>query len=177
MLAALLLAASTLACTGPQVATEAELDDAHFAAGEVQQVRGEPITLAVPKGFERASDHGWLAKVRGRPVAALRVDVVRPVPEQGMDAILDQRVREIRKAGVAGVLRDERVELGDLDGRLVEAVELVGDHRSALVLVATETEDALVTATLALPATMLKREGEMLRAALRTLRVAAPSRR
>ncbi len=173
---ALLLVPVVSACSGPQVATESDLDRVHFEAGERQQVRGEPITLVVPKPFERAADHGWVAKVNGRPVALLRVDCVRPVPEQGMDAILDQRVREIRKAGVAGVLRDERVVLGDLDGRLVEAVELVGDQRNALLLVATETEDALVTATIAVPATVLKREGDVLRAALRTLRVAAPRR-
>ena len=172
-----ILAAGITACGGPTIVSEAQLDDVHFVAGEKQQVRGEPITLLVPKPFERAADHGWVAKLNGTPFALLRVDVLRPLPEQGMDAILNQRVRAIRKAGVAGVLRDERVQLGDLDGRLIEAVELVGDRREALLLVATETEDGLVTATLALPATMLKREGDVLRAALRSLRVAVPSQR
>lgn len=164
-------------CGGPQVATESQLDQVHFTDGEQQQVRGEPITLRVPKPFERAADHGWVAKIQGTPFAMLRIDVLRPLPEEGMDAILDQRVRAIRKAGVAGVLRDEKVSLGDLDGRMIEAVELVGDQRGALLLLATETEDGLVTATLALPATLLKREGAVLRAALLTMRVAEPPRR
>lgn len=170
---ALLCACAGAVATQPQRVDTAWLK---FSAGPRQTIIGTSVSLDVPLPFERASDRVFWVRKDGLVLALLQIEVVDPPPELGADGVVEAKMRDVRKSGVGGVVRDEPVELGDLDGRLVEIVEVIGVERGALLLLATDTEQALVVATLAVPAEVHARSAETLRTALRSLRVAAAPR-
>ncbi len=171
---ALLCACATAAATPPPRIDTAWLE---FRDGPRQTITGTDVSLEVPAPFERASDRVFWVRKDGQVLALLQIEVLDPAPEHGADGVVDAKTREVRRTGVGGVVRDEPVELGDLDGRLVEIIEVVGVERGALLMLATETERALVVATLAVPAAVHARSVETLRRALLSLRVVAAPRR
>lgn len=104
---------------------------------------------------------------------------VTPEPEGGATAHVNRLLADIERQGQAGVLRDQVVALGDLDGRLIEAADLPPTTRGqgnpqALWLVVVVAEDGMYTASATGPAAELKARRPLLEAFLLSVRVAAP---
>ncbi len=165
---------ATTACGAVQTAsTPLDVEKIQVEAGERRSIPGTGASIEIPKPFERKADRVFVLQHRGQVVALLTVEL-HELGEQDPEALVDKRLEAVRRSGMAGVLRDERVELGDLDGRLIEAIDLVGAQRNAMLMVAVESERGLVLAQIVAPLALLKARREPLEAALRSLRVASP---
>lgn len=174
--AALLLCLASLpACAGPQLAPPVDVEKVRFEPGERHEIAGTGVSLELPKPFERKADRAFTAMSGGQVVALLTVEI-HALGDRDADSLLDARLETMRRSGLAGVLRDERIELGDLDGRLIEAVDLVGAQRNALMMVATEGEQGLIVAQVIAPVALMKARRDVFEEMLRSVRVAAPSR-
>ncbi|MEY3012001.1 MAG: hypothetical protein RIT45_736 [Pseudomonadota bacterium] len=169
----LVLSAAT-ACGAVQTTpTPLDVDKITVERGERSSIPGTGASLEIPKPFERKADRVFVLQHRGQVVALLTVEL-HQLGDQDPEAVIDKRIEAVRRSGMAGILRDERVELGDLDGRLIEAIDLVGAQRNAMLLVAVESERGLVLAQIVAPVALLKARRAPLEAALRSLRVASP---
>lgn len=163
------------ACGGPQLAPPVDVEKVRFEPGDRHEIAGTGVSLELPKPFERKADRAFTVVSGGQVVALLTIEV-HALGDRDADSLLDARLETMRRSGLAGVLRDERVELGDLDGRLIEAVDLIGAQRNALMLVATEGEQGLIVAQVIAPLALMKARRDAFEEMLRSLRVAAPSR-
>ena len=77
----------------------------------------------------------------------------------------------MQRGGRAGLIRNEAVELGDLDGHYIEAIDLLGNNRQVLYQVVVESEDGLYIASIYAPIGLHKTHGEALGETVRSLRV------
>ncbi len=170
-LAALLGVVLSACSGGTQVVHKLDPDKIKLGKPRHQAVRGTKASLEVPEGFERVADRVWAVKQRGGLVMVLNV-VRTPAPKGGLEIWLRMRIQAVQRSGQAGITRNDAVELGDLDGRYVEAVEVVGQHRRALFLVAAETEDGVYVASVYMPVSLYKRFGAAVATTVKSLRVA-----
>jgi hypothetical protein len=151
-------------------------DEPRLTAGRRVRFGGNPASFELPKGLLKADATTWVLQAGGGQTELVVKLTVERSPDDGVDAYLDKQIRRIHKLGKAGVLRDEMVPLGDLDGRYIESAELpvaVAEPalRKAIWQVTTEAETGLYTlAVIGLHAAM-EREREVLISALRSLRV------
>lgn len=171
-----LLTAGLGGCAGAQAVPQPiDLTQVQLERGDRVSVGPAGVSMRVPKPFERRADRAFTLSQGGQIIALLSIEI-HPLGDRDGDAALDARLEAIRRSGIAGIVVDEQVELGDLDGRLVEAIDLIGARRSGLLLVAVEAEPGLVIAQVVAPAEVIKHARAELVAALTSLRIAAPRR-
>jgi hypothetical protein len=153
---------------GPTDAPKVDAERIEFAAGKRDTARGAFATLIVPKPFVRKANHAWWIEQDGVAAALLTVEAA-PAPDIGMDAWVAMRIRKVESGGQAGVTRNERIEIQDLDARLIEASDLRGDARSAVMMVVVEDEKNLIVATIYATADVMDAGHSHFEAALRSL--------
>ena len=145
-----------------------------LSTGERVPIEGTSASIVVPRGYAKLDAGTWgLELERGRAVL-LKVQRV-PEPEIGAQTYVDQIVAAMHSQGNEDLERDEAVTLGDLRGRLLEAVELRGNEPASLWLVVLVAEDGMYTATVAGPAVEVRSKRAELEAFLTSLRVPLPS--
>ncbi len=145
-----------------------KLEDTHR-----QEVRGTRASLQIPVSIKRRADRVWSLKQHDGLVLLLNVQRLRR-PDEGMEVWLRRRLELVQRTGRASLIRNEPVELGELDGRYLEAVDLLGRDRKVLYQVVVEGEDGLYLASLYAPLSLHKSHGDALRKTVRSLRVQAP---
>lgn len=172
-LAALLLAlatALTTACSSPQ---ETALPTTTGERLTVPIGRQNQVTLAPPKGWKQVEAQTWALPLGQDRILLLRANLGSE-PEGGLDVYIDNQLKELGKLGQGGAERDERLVLDDLEARLLKVVDLRNKPPVALWMVAALAEDGLVTVSALGPLDDLRKHGEEIEKALRSLRIAAP---
>ncbi len=166
-----LVACAAVACGGlTQTVRQLDPDKIKLDKRARQDVRGTGATLEVPTSFERAADRVWTLKQHGGLVFLLNVRRTR-TPEQGAERWFKEKIALVQRSGQAGITANEPVELGDLVGHYIEAIDLVGANRQVLYQVVVEVEDGLYVASLYAPIALRKSHGEALAATVKSLRV------
>lgn len=166
-----LTAALLAACSSPQ-----ELGNLPTTSGDRLTVpigRQNQVTFAPPKGWKQVEDQTWALSLGQDRVLLMRANLSAE-PEGGLDGFIDQQLKEVGKLGQGGAERDERVMLDDLEGRLLKVVDLKNRPPVALWMVAAVAEDGLYTATVLGPLDDLRKRGDEVEKALRSLRIAPP---
>lgn len=167
----LVLLSGLSACSGAtRVVHKLDPDKVVLKPTDKQDVRGTRATLEVPRGFTRASDRVWTLKQRKSVVLLLNVQRVK-LPERGAERWLKRRIQVVQRSGQAGITRNEAVELGDLDARYVEAIDLVGRQRQVVYQVVAEGEDGMYIVSLYAPISLHKTHGKQLGTIVRSLRI------
>lgn len=158
------------ACSGAQVAS---VDQLPKADGQRHTLPGSRASIVIPKDFRIADATTWIWPLGQERNVIVHVQRAQE-PEMGAMAWLDKTVADMEKQGAAGVERDQRVLLGDLDGRLLEAIELRSKPPNALWQLMTVAEDGMWTVTAAGPADALRQRRTVVEAFLLSLRIEAP---
>lgn len=143
---------------------------ARIADGSQVLVTGLGATVLVPAGYTFFDSATWLLDLSPTERVVLHVER-SPEPEQGYEGAVDERIKQMDREGEAGVERDEWVKLDDLDGRMIEAIELRRRPPGALWLVVTGAEDGMYTASAAGPAAVLRQRRTEIEGFLRSLRI------
>ena len=143
------------------------------ADGQRHAIAGSRATLVVPKDFRVVDPTTWVWPLGQDRGIVLHVQRSQE-PEAGMQATIDAQVRAIEQQGEAGIERDKMVPVGDLEGRLVQAVELRKRPAHARWVLSVLAEDGVYTLTLDGEADELRRRQTVLDALLRSLRVPLP---
>jgi len=128
------------------------------------------LTMAIPKPFKQGSDEAWVIKIDNQTVAVLRF-ARHKRPERDVDAWIDSLIASVEKGGRAGVLVNKPVTLGDLQGRLIGAEDLLGQQRSAVRMVVAPAEDGVWVASFFASAAIVHKHAKVLDQALLSLRV------
>lgn len=165
-----LLLTSLSACGGPQGVGRSSVRTDGSRIG----LPGMRASVQVPKGFEVVDDRTWVQKLGQDRGVILRVHQ-QPEPPEGADRHVDKLIQDLEKQGEAGVETDRTVPLGDLDGRLVQAIELRRRPPAALWLVVAVAEDGLYTVSVAGPADELRKRRTEFEGFLQSLRVLQPA--
>ena len=142
--------------------------------GERHPLLGAPhASVAVPKDLEVVAPLTWVWQT---PDGPLLLGVRRnQEPREGMHAALDREIRQMQAGGEADVMADHLVQLGDLEGRLVEATTTKKDAPpTALWLLLCGAEDGLYALSVAGPTVAMGERRKDLQAFLTSLRVATP---
>jgi hypothetical protein len=160
ILQACALSVLLLACSGGQVLTTSP-EDLPRADGQRHAVAGSRASLEVPKDFRIVDPTTWLVPL-GSDQGILAHLQRTQEPAEGAMVQLDNAIAALQKQGEADVERDEHVLLGDLDARLVQALELREKPAKALWMVVTAAEDGMYTLTLAGPVAEMRKRGAML---------------
>lgn len=161
-----------LACSGGQVLTPSP-DNLPRADGQRHAVAGSRASLEIPKEFRIVDATTWLLPLG--PNAGILAHLQRAQePADGAMAQLDRAIAELQKQGEADVERDERVILGDLDARLLQALELREKPAKGLWMIVTAAEDGMYTLTVAGPVAEMRTRQAILEPLLLSLRVEAP---
>lgn len=167
--APLLLCLVLLACGGAAPRADAPVS----ATATRRSVTGAPGHVEIPAGYAAAGPMTWTRKTAQGPVI-LHV-AVQSEPAEGADAELDRRLRALEREGEAGVERDERITLGDLDARLVHTVTLRAAPPLGLWLVVTAAEHGMYVVSAAGPRAALRAHQPEIEGFLRSLRVPPPA--
>ena len=141
--AALCFCLALLGCSAPEN-PPLELSDGKrvlVPIGDRNVVTVEPIA-----GAGIADGQTWALLLGQSRALVLRV-YRAPEPEGGGDKYVDSLLAALGKSGQADVEGDVRIKLGDLDARLVKAVELRNKPALALWMVIAVAEDGLYTAS------------------------------
>lgn len=165
----LALLGTILACSGKT------LVDLPVTTGGRRTLPAAPGSVEVPPGLRIVDPQTWALPLPDGKVIGLRLQRL-PDPDGGAMAQVDKLIRQMEKTGQAGVERDAVVQLGDLEGRLVQAVDLGKEDPQALWLVVAVAEDGVYTASVAGPATEVRSRRGMLEGFLLSLRVPVPGR-
>ena len=160
--------ACCLGCSAPQVLPP------EIATGDRVGIAGTSATIAVPRGFSRIDAQSWGLEVEHGRVVLLRVQRAEE-PPAGAEAHVDDLVAEINRLGQEGIERDEHVALGDLQGRMIQAVQLRGEEPASLWLMVLVAEDGMYTASAVGPASDIRRLRPELETFLKSLRVPLPA--
>lgn len=156
------------ACSAPQQVPP------QLATGERVPIPDTAASIVVPRGFAKLDDGTWGIEVdRGRAVV-LKVQRAAE-PEVGAQAHVDRLIADMHRQGNEDLERDELVPLGDLQGRMLQAVELRGEEPASLWLMVVVAEDGMYTATVAGPALELRRKRQELEGFLKSLRIPLPA--
>lgn len=169
-LLSLAAAAALLSCSSP---AQVDLPTTTGDRLTVPIGRQNQVTLAPPKGWKQVEHQTWALPLGQDRVLLMRANL-GPEPEGGLDAYIDGQLRELGKLGQGGAERDERIALDDLEARAVKVVDLRNKPPVALWMVAVVAEDGLFTATALGPLDDLRKRGDEVDKALRSLRIAAP---
>lgn len=158
-------------CGGPEAPTLPTTDGRPVTVPLASTLQ---VRVAVPKGCKVLDGSLWACQHGPDRVALLRV-ARQQEPDEGTDAYLDKLVRDLGKNGQAGVERDERVALGDLEARRIDAVALREKPATAIWLLAAAAEDGLYTASVAGAAGDLREKAKEYEAFLLSLRITTAS--
>jgi len=162
----LLLVAVLCACGAAQSGTKQ-------ADGARHTVAGTRVSIEVPKGYLIGEGMNWGTDT---PQGGILLTVRRQAePAEGMKAYADQYIKQTQKSGLADIEYDKTVPLGDLEGRLIQAIELNRDHPAAIWLMLALAEDGLYAAAASGPAAALLVRRQELETFLKSLRIAAPT--
>lgn len=145
--------------------------------GERHSVVGAPhASLVVPKDCEIYDATTWVWTTGEGPILlTLRRQLE---PPEGMDAYLDKEIRTVLAGGEVGLSGDTRVNVGDLEGRLLEFNTLRKQvEPTTMWLLVTLAEDGMYTTGVAGPLVAVKDRQKALRAFQLSLRVSAPAER
>ncbi len=141
--------------------------------GQRTSIPGMRLSLEIPKPFKRHDDRTWVVRQGDQVHTVMRV-AVQKRPEGNVDSWIDQRIVSVGRSGQAGILRNETVKLGDIDGRLIVAQDLHGTSRNGLMQMIAQAEDGLYVVTFAGPVSILRKHGALLVKALRSIEVPSP---
>ncbi len=160
------------ACSGAETTPDMPKTD-----GLRHSLLGAPhASVIVPKGLETAAPLTWLWPTNDGPI--LLTVRRQQEPPEGMNAQLDHVIREMQQGGDADLMGDRVVQLGDLEGRLVEATTLrKQDPPTSLWLMLCVVEDGMYALTVAGPTGAIKDRRKELLTFVESLRVAMPSER
>jgi len=169
--AAALAASALSACAAPQSAPSIVADGgrALVPIGVVNVVSAAP-----PAGSRLIETGTWAWPVGSERAIVLRVHR-SDEPAGGGDAYVDSLVQALGKGGRAGVERDARIRLGDLDARRIDAATLRERPPIGLWMVIAAAEDGLYTATAYGLRDDLRARQVEIDAYLASLRVEAPT--
>ena len=158
-------------CSGPtQVIHRLDPDKIRLGDARLKSVPGTRAQLKIPEGFKRRADRVWV--VTQHKGVVLLLNVVRaPSPKAGLDAWLKSRIAAVQRSGQAGLIQDEQTTFGDLEGRYIEAMEVVGKERRVLFLGAVEAEDGVYLVSVLSPLSLHKRFRAKLKELVTSLRV------
>jgi len=169
----LLYAALALAaCSGVETMDELPKTD-----GLRHPLLGAPhVSVVVPKGLDVVQPLTWLWQTEDGPI--LLTVRREQEPADGMNAGLDREIRALEQGGQAELADDRAVQLGDLEGRVVEATTVRKDQppTSAWLMVCV-AEDGMYVLTVAGPASAIKDRRPELLAFIESLRIASPADR
>ncbi len=156
-----------------QCACGAAQGAARHADGKRHAVAGTKVSVEVPAGYLIGEGMNWGSDT---PQGAILLTVRRQAePAQGLKAYADQYIQQTQKSGLADIEYDKIVPLGDLEGRLIQAIELNRDNPAAIWLMLTLAEDGLYAAAASGPAAALLVRRQELETFLKSLRIDAPS--
>ncbi len=158
-----------VACSGAETAAELPKTD-----GQRHVLLGAPhASVIVPKGLDVAAPLTWVWQTND---GAILLTVRRQQePPDGMNAQLDHVIRQMQQGGEADLMGDRSVQLGDLEGRLVEATTLrKADPPTSLWLMLCVAEDGMYALTVAGPTVALKERRKELLQFVESLRIASP---
>lgn len=158
-------------CSGAETANLPTTDG---RAVTVPLATTQHVRVTPPKGCKVAQPDLWVCQHGPDRVTILRVARLAE-PEDGSDAYLDRLVRDLGKNGQADVERDERIALGDLEARRIDAVALREKPPTAIWLVAVAAEDGLYTVSVAGLASDLRDKSKDYDAFLQSLRITTAS--
>lgn len=131
------------------------------------------VTVTPPKGSRVVDFQTWI-----NPLGQDRVLLYRvwrgPTPEGGAQAAVDRALADIGREGQAGVERDDRVYLDDLEARLVRVTDLKGQPPTSLWMILAEAEDGLYTASVLGQLDDVRKAEKENIAFLKSLRILAP---
>ncbi len=140
--------------------------------GSRHGLAGSPASIVIPTGLRKLDHRTWARFEGGQAVVILRF-AIKPEVDATLDGHVDDVVAALGRDGTWGVTRDERVDLADLEARLIEALELFGESRRALWQIVTVAETGLYTVSLIGLASALEAHRAVYEGALRSLRVEA----
>ncbi len=167
-----LLLFALAACSGPEVLVELPKTD-----GMRHPLLGAPhVSVVVPKDMEVVQPLTWAWRTVDGPI----VLTVRrqQEPADGMNAELDREIRKMQEGGEADLMGDATLQLGDLEGRLVEATTLrKADPPTTLWLMLCVAEDGMYALTVAGPTGGIKDRRVELLAFMHSLRIVPPQER
>jgi hypothetical protein len=168
------LAALAMLCSQTACGTVAVLaPEPTLKPGQRTSIPGTQMSLEIPKPFKRHDDRTWVVRQDDQIHTVMRV-VVQKKPKGNVDSWIDQRIVSVGRGGQAGILRNETVTLGDINGRLIVAQDLRGTSRNGLMQMVAQAEDGLYVVTFAGPVSILHKHGALLVKALSSVRVASP---
>jgi len=145
-----------------------------LATGERVPIEGTTASIVVPRGFAKLDEGTWGIEVdRGRTIVLKVQRTMEPV--SGAQAHIDHLVADMHRQGNEDLERDAWVPLGDLQGRMLQVVELRGEEPASLWLIVLVAEDGLYTATATGPAVELRSKRLELEGFLKSLRVPLPA--
>lgn len=160
------------ACSAP--ATLDALPTADGAPVRVPVGIQTTVTVQPPKGVRVVDPQSWVWQLGQDRAILLRVQQ-NPEPDGGVKAFFDSQIEALNREGSAGIERDEVVMLGDLEARLVQAVELRGQPATALWLIVTGAEDGMYIASAAAPIDVMRSKSKEVLAFLTSLRIQPPA--
>ncbi len=161
-----------LGCSGAQVLTPVP-EDLPKADGQRHSLANSRASLQAPVPFRVVDATTWVLPLA--PGSGILVHVQRvQEPAEGAMGHLDKMIADLQRQGEADVERDEKILLGDLDGRFVRALELRAKPAKGLWMVVTVAEDGMYTVTAAGPLTALRERQALLESFLLSLRVDPP---
>ncbi len=157
-------------CGGAAVAPQHDDSTIELVAGPRVTVGHTRLTMAIPKGFDKRSDDGW-SLLQGKRTAAVLRFTKHPSPERDVDSWIDSLIQSVEKGGRAGVLVNKTITLGDLEGRLIGAEDLLGKPRTAVRMVIAPAEDGVWVAAFFASANLIHKQTKVLDEALLSLRI------
>jgi hypothetical protein len=160
------------ACSGAETAPDLPKTD-----GQRHVLLGAPhASVIVPKGLEVAAPLTWVWQTND---GGILLTVRRQQePPEGMNVQLDHVIRQMQQGGEADLMGDRIVQLGDLEGRLVEATTLrKADPPTSLWLMLCVAEDGMYALTVAGPTVAIRDRRKDLLMFVESLRVASPQDR
>ncbi len=131
------------------------------------------VTLSPPKGWKQIEPQTWALSLGQDRLMVMKANLATGI-EGGADSFVDKQLNELGKLGQGGTERDERLPLGDLEGRLIKVVDLRNRPPVGLWMMAADAEDGLFTLTVLGPLDDLRKHGPAIDAALQSLRIAPP---
>lgn len=159
-----LLTASLIGCGG------ATLGAPQVGSGRNVVVRDLDVSIDIPAGFERKKPLIWALDAGGVRHAFLWLER-RAKPDQGVEAWLNKSAADLGRFGMAGIIRRQPVEIGDLQGQIVEAITLVGQQRHAVMQLVVEAEDGMYLVSILGTIDAMRRNHKAFDAALRSFRI------
>lgn len=138
--------------------------------GRDTRIRDLDVSLRVPAAFDKHKSGVWTLDAGGARHAMLWVQR-KDTPKEGINGFVENLAANVGRGGRAGVIRREKVELGDLEGHFIEAVTIFGQQHSAVMQLLVGAEDGLYMVSLVATIDTMRRNHKIFEAVVKSLRV------